>query len=65
MSILKGTVEIAIGEELIDHVRIEGLLFTGAPVIEDGAVNLDRSTSGNGLALRDDVDQYRTPVTRG
>ncbi len=48
-----------------DHVRIERLLFTGAPVVEDGSVRLDRSAAGNGLALRDDLNQYRTPGTSG
>ncbi len=35
-----------------DHVRIESLLFDGVPEPEDGAVRPDRSSPGNGLALR-------------
>lgn len=42
-----------------DHVRIERLLFDGAPAIEAGDVEVDRSAIGNGLVLRDDVDRYR------
>ena len=40
-----------------DHIRIERLLFHGAPAIEAGVVEVDRSKIGNGLALRDDVDR--------
>ena len=46
-----------------DHVRIERLLFDGAPTVEAGVVDLDRSTVGNGLSLRDDLAQFR--VTAG
>ncbi len=42
-----------------DHVRIERLLFDGAPSAEGGAVTIDRTILGNGLTLRDDVNQFR------
>jgi L-alanine-DL-glutamate epimerase-like enolase superfamily enzyme len=35
-----------------DHVRIEALLFEGAPRPEQGALRPDRSRPGNGLELR-------------
>ncbi len=42
-----------------DHVRIERLLFDGAPTAEGGTVSVDRSALGNGLTLRDDANQFR------
>ena len=35
-----------------DHVRIEGMLFDGAPVARDGAIRPDLSRPGHGLAFR-------------
>jgi L-alanine-DL-glutamate epimerase-like enolase superfamily enzyme len=35
-----------------DHVRIENMLFEGAPVPRDGAIRPDRSRPGNGLSFR-------------
>ena len=43
-----------------DHVRIEHLLFDGAPVPEGGAISPDLSRPGHGLALRRaDAEPYR------
>jgi L-alanine-DL-glutamate epimerase-like enolase superfamily enzyme len=36
-----------------DHVRIESLLFDGAPVPREGALHADRSRPGNGLTLKE------------
>ncbi|WP_426435552.1 enolase C-terminal domain-like protein [Bradyrhizobium genosp. P] len=42
-----------------DHVRIERLLFDGAPVPRDGAISPDRSRPGNGLSFkRQDAARY-------
>ena len=37
-----------------DHVRIESMLFEGAPVVVDGAIAPDHSRHGLGLELRED-----------
>jgi L-alanine-DL-glutamate epimerase-like enolase superfamily enzyme len=37
-----------------DHVRIEGLLFDGAPVLRDGFLCPDPAVPGMGLVLRED-----------
>jgi L-alanine-DL-glutamate epimerase-like enolase superfamily enzyme len=43
-----------------DHVRIEGLLFEGAPAPRDGLIAPDLSRPGLGLALKErDADLYR------
>jgi L-alanine-DL-glutamate epimerase-like enolase superfamily enzyme len=43
-----------------DHVRIEHLLFEGAPEIHDGAVAPDLQRAGHGLELRrTDAEKYR------
>ena len=43
-----------------DHVRIEHMLFDGAPVPRDGAIRPDLSRPGLGLALRrQDAERYR------
>jgi len=43
-----------------DHVRIEGMLFDGAPVPERGVVRPDLSRAGTGLAFkRDDAAPFR------
>ena len=43
-----------------DHVRIEHLLFDGAPVPDGGAIRPDLSRPGHGLALRAaDAEPYR------
>jgi L-alanine-DL-glutamate epimerase-like enolase superfamily enzyme len=39
-------------EHFYDHVRIENMLFDGAPVLEHGALVCDWRRSGLGLALR-------------
>jgi L-alanine-DL-glutamate epimerase-like enolase superfamily enzyme len=39
-------------EHFYDHVRIENMLFDGAPVLEQGALVCDWRRSGLGLALR-------------
>jgi L-alanine-DL-glutamate epimerase-like enolase superfamily enzyme len=42
-----------------DHVRIERMLFDGAPVPEDGSIRPDLSRPGNGLTFRSaDADPY-------
>jgi L-alanine-DL-glutamate epimerase-like enolase superfamily enzyme len=42
-----------------DHVRIEQMLFDGAPVVEQGALRPDLSRPGHGLALkRQDAVHY-------
>lgn len=42
-----------------DHVRIESMLFDGAPVARDGAIAPDLSRPGNGLTLKQrDADAY-------
>jgi L-alanine-DL-glutamate epimerase-like enolase superfamily enzyme len=42
-----------------DHVRIEQMLFDGAPMPRDGAIRPDRSRPGNGLCFRhQDAGQY-------
>ncbi|OXH84250.1 mandelate racemase, partial [Burkholderia multivorans] len=35
-----------------DHVRIERMLFDGAPVLVDGALEIDTARPGLGLELR-------------
>lgn len=40
-----------------DHVRIESMLFEGTLSVENGGLRPDRTTSGHGLALREDVAQ--------
>jgi L-alanine-DL-glutamate epimerase-like enolase superfamily enzyme len=43
-----------------DHVRIEHLLFDGAPKIHDGGISPDRTRPGHGLSFkRADAEQYR------
>jgi L-alanine-DL-glutamate epimerase-like enolase superfamily enzyme len=43
-----------------DHVRIERMLFDGAPVPEAGAIRPDLSRPGHGLALRGtEAEPYR------
>jgi L-alanine-DL-glutamate epimerase-like enolase superfamily enzyme len=43
-----------------DHVRVERLLFDGAPGIHDGAMTADRSRPGLGLELKAaDAERYR------
>ena len=42
-----------------DHVRIEHMLFDGAPVAKDGAIRPDMSRPGLGLELKErDVERY-------
>ena len=42
-----------------DHVRIEHMLFDGAPVAKDGAIRPDMSRPGLGLALKErDAERY-------
>lgn len=52
-----------------DHVRIESMLFDGAPVASQGAIVPDLSREGCGLALREaDAKSYRVAdfsVTKG
>jgi L-alanine-DL-glutamate epimerase-like enolase superfamily enzyme len=46
-----------------DHVRIERMLFDGAPVPRDGVIRPDASRPGLGLLLRvADADQFAVPV---
>jgi L-alanine-DL-glutamate epimerase-like enolase superfamily enzyme len=43
-----------------DHVRIEHMLFDGAPVPKDGRIRPDLSRPGSGLALkRQDAERFR------
>jgi L-alanine-DL-glutamate epimerase-like enolase superfamily enzyme len=43
-----------------DHVRIEQMLFEGAPKVKDGAVTPDLSQPGNGLRFKArDAEKYR------
>ncbi|MBV9923143.1 MAG: mandelate racemase [Pseudonocardia sp.] len=44
-----------------DHVRIERLLFDGAPGATGGSVALDRSTTGNGLSLSPTANDWKKP----
>jgi L-alanine-DL-glutamate epimerase-like enolase superfamily enzyme len=47
-----------------DHVRIEAMLFDGAPPLENGAIRPDRSRPGLGLALkRADAARFETGRT--
>jgi L-alanine-DL-glutamate epimerase-like enolase superfamily enzyme len=47
-------------EWFFDHVRIEHLLFDGAPNLRDGEIGLDLSGPGHGLAFkRADAERYR------
>jgi L-alanine-DL-glutamate epimerase-like enolase superfamily enzyme len=42
-----------------DHVRIEGMLFDGAPVARGGRIRPDLSRPGHGLTLKDkDAERY-------
>jgi L-alanine-DL-glutamate epimerase-like enolase superfamily enzyme len=43
-----------------DHVRIEHLLFEGAPSACGGAMPPSLETSGHGVTLSPDADRYRT-----
>ena len=43
-----------------DHVRIEHMLFDGAPVPREGAISPDLSRPGHGLVFkRADAERYR------
>jgi L-alanine-DL-glutamate epimerase-like enolase superfamily enzyme len=42
-----------------DHVRIERLLFDGAPSAAGGSIAVDRTAPGNGLTLRSTASAYR------
>jgi L-alanine-DL-glutamate epimerase-like enolase superfamily enzyme len=43
-----------------DHVRIEHMLFEGAPVVRDGAIEPDLSRPGHGLTFKSkDAKRYR------
>lgn len=43
-----------------DHVRIEGMLFDGAPVARDGAIAPDLGRPGHGIALKEkDAERFR------
>ncbi len=43
-----------------DHVRIEQMLFDGAPVAHDGAIEIDWSRPGHGLTFKSrDAERYR------
>jgi L-alanine-DL-glutamate epimerase-like enolase superfamily enzyme len=43
-----------------DHVRIEQMLFDGAPVAQDGTIEIDASRPGHGLAFKSrDAGRYR------
>jgi L-alanine-DL-glutamate epimerase-like enolase superfamily enzyme len=43
-----------------DHVRIEQMLFDGAPVAHDGAIEPDLGRPGHGLTFkRQDAERYR------
>jgi L-alanine-DL-glutamate epimerase-like enolase superfamily enzyme len=43
-----------------DHVRIEQMLFDGAPVAGDGAIEPDRGRPGHGLTFKaEDAERYR------
>jgi L-alanine-DL-glutamate epimerase-like enolase superfamily enzyme len=43
-----------------DHVRIEHMLFDGAPLAENGVIRPDLSRPGHGLALKSqDAEPYR------
>jgi L-alanine-DL-glutamate epimerase-like enolase superfamily enzyme len=47
-------------EYLLDHQRIEGMLFEGAPEPDGGCLTPDRSRPGLGLELRRaDAERYR------
>jgi L-alanine-DL-glutamate epimerase-like enolase superfamily enzyme len=44
-----------------DHVRIEHMLFDGAPMPRDGAIRPDLSRPGMGVAFRhQDAEKFRT-----
>jgi L-alanine-DL-glutamate epimerase-like enolase superfamily enzyme len=48
-----------------DHVRIEQMLFDGAPVARDGAIEPDLGRPGHGLILKaQDAERYRVDGTR-
>jgi hypothetical protein len=43
-----------------DHVRIEQMLFDGAPVAHDGAIEPDLGRPGHGLGFKaKDAERYR------
>jgi L-alanine-DL-glutamate epimerase-like enolase superfamily enzyme len=43
-----------------DHVRIEHMLFEGAPIAQDGAIEPDLASPGHGLTFRrQDAERYR------
>jgi hypothetical protein len=42
-----------------DHVRIENMLFDGAPVVKDGLLAPDMERAGHGLSLKkQDAERY-------
>jgi L-alanine-DL-glutamate epimerase-like enolase superfamily enzyme len=44
-----------------DHARLDDLLFDGLPAVKDGALVLDASVEGHGVALKErDAEEYRT-----
>jgi L-alanine-DL-glutamate epimerase-like enolase superfamily enzyme len=48
-----------------DHVRIEHMLFDGAPVPHDGTLRPDLSSPGHGLAFKhSDAERYRVSSAR-
>ncbi len=44
-----------------DHVRIESLLFEGAPSAAGGSIAVDRTTDGHGIALRTTANRWKEP----
>jgi L-alanine-DL-glutamate epimerase-like enolase superfamily enzyme len=67
---LHASVDVAVrnvrhAEWFHDHVRIEGLLFDGAPEVRGGAMGPDRSRPGLGLELkRADAERFATGGAR-
>jgi hypothetical protein len=50
-------------EWFFDHVRIEGMLFEGAPHPEHGQLAADLGRPGLGLSLkRTDAEQFRADI---
>lgn len=46
-----------------DHVRLEPLLLTGLPPVDDGTVLIGRETPGHGMSVSGSADGYRVEVT--
>ncbi len=48
-------------EWFFDHMRVEGMLFTGVPRVRDGEMAVGGIDHGHGMAIADEAAKYRVP----